>query len=371
MKYLNLFLGLLVVSNIWCGCIYQTEEDILVVDANTKNDSISIDDVFSKIEVIPLETADECLMSGVDKICDEGGFIYILDKRMYNILKFDATGAFIHKLNKKGVGPDCYSDIEDFFVDPSNLNISTLSAYGKYNIYDDKDSLIYSNRIRYQAVHYFFPINSDLLALSSLCKDGRLLIYSLKKNRILQDFKMSEEFLLCKTPYKSIQSPFRKVEGRLLFLSSIEKRIYEVMQDGKLKIESQFSFGKDDYDARKLPADEEIPYYSNENKGLKKIYCLSDYAETDNWIMLHYPYDYGFNTLFINKENKKQRYLFNKRNNVLIYYPFFVNRECLYSIVSLSDLKRIVKREWLSNATWEYLDSLPIDSNPLIIKYSF
>lgn len=371
-KILNMpapFFLLFVFAIIQYGCTQQHEKkNEMIVDANFDNSKTSIYDVFSKIEIIPLETKNESLINSVDKISIVGEHIYILDKKMYRILIFNSEGVLTGELSRRGDGPDCYPDLEDFYVDPKTLNISTLSAYGKYNVYDNKGLLVSHSQIPYQAVHYFFPINSDLTALYTKIKGGRLLIYSIKQNKIIKDIQMSEEFILRKTAYHCSQSPFREFNNELLFLAADQKNIYKVTKEGKIEELYSFHFGKNDYNTKNLPKDEPLPYYYSENKDLKKIYFLSDYAETKDWMMLYYMYDRNFNSLFISKKDKN-RFLFNKKNEIQIYYPFCVKEESIYSIIDMGDLRRIIKKEWMSETSWKKLDELSNEPNPIMIKY--
>ena len=64
--------------------------------------SIPTEKLFSKIEVIPLETQEESIIRSIDKIMEYQSCIYILDRRQKAVLIFDGHGKFISKINSIG-----------------------------------------------------------------------------------------------------------------------------------------------------------------------------------------------------------------------------------------------------------------------------
>lgn len=341
------------------------------VDADMDTSNSSIDDVFSHVSVIPLETQDNCLISSVKKLICDSLNIYVFDQKSQQIYLFDSIGNFKMKLDKMGEGPDSYNALEDFDVDVEKNNISVLSSYGQYKVYNYQGDLLSSARIPYQAVHYFSSLSTDLTALYTYINDGRLLIYSLSKNEIVKEYVMSKNFVTLKTPYNSIQSPFRKYNDKLYFIASDKKKIYHVLENGEIEVVYSFKFGENDYDVNELPNDQSNSFYINENRSLEKIYCLSDFAEVSNWYMLYYMYKHSLNTLFISKDSMTKRVLYNKKNRIRIYYPFFVDNTGVYSIVMVSDAKQIIKHDWLSKDEWNLINCLSSDANPIVIKYHF
>lgn len=341
------------------------------VNADMDTNDSSISDVFSHVSVIPLETKDSCLISSVKKLICDSLAIYVFDQKSQQIYSFDSDGNFRMKLDKMGEGPDSYNALEDFNVNFKTNDIAVLSSYGQYKVYNDKGNLLSFARIPYQAVHYFSSLSTDLIALYTYINDGRLLIYSLSKNKIVKEYVMSRDFVTLKTPYNCIQSPFHMYDNNLYFLASDQKTVYHVLENGKIEKIYSFKFGENDYDVNSLPDNESNSFYINENRKLEKIYCLSDFVEVRNWFMLYYMYKHSLNTLFISKENMSDRVLFNKNNRIRIYYPFYVDDIALYSIVMVSDAKQIIKRDWLSENEWDMINSLSPDANPVIIKYYF
>ena len=63
------------------------------------------DEIFSKAEIILLETVDSSLIAWMQKIYLVDDHYYIFDFWFQNLLVFDQKGQFIRKVGKRGDGP--------------------------------------------------------------------------------------------------------------------------------------------------------------------------------------------------------------------------------------------------------------------------
>lgn len=114
---------------------------------------------------IPLETKKESLIKEIKKIVVEKNKIFILSDGK-SILIFDIKGNFIGKVNRNGRGPQEYTNIVSFLVDPVSENICILSSQGVFE-YDIKGNFIY----KIDKIPEATPINSFLKV-----KDGVFLV---------------------------------------------------------------------------------------------------------------------------------------------------------------------------------------------------
>lgn len=81
----------------------------------------------ANIEYIPLQTTESSLMGNIRrKIVNTDDRIYIIN--VDEILCFDTDGIFLMKLQRKGRGPEEYTDIADFDVSPDNKIMTILSS---------------------------------------------------------------------------------------------------------------------------------------------------------------------------------------------------------------------------------------------------
>lgn len=106
------------------------KKDYPVLKVSLESTAVSLDSVFSHLELIPLETNDSCLLIGIDKlICFEERF-YVLDLQRPALYIFSKSGNFIQQISRKGNGPGEYNMIYDFYVDENERKIGLLSPYG-------------------------------------------------------------------------------------------------------------------------------------------------------------------------------------------------------------------------------------------------
>ena len=68
----------------------------------TENQSVSVFDVFSEVQVIKLETTEDNLITDIRRIEYFNSRYYILDERSQQIFCFDEEGNFVFKINSQG-----------------------------------------------------------------------------------------------------------------------------------------------------------------------------------------------------------------------------------------------------------------------------
>ncbi|HEX3009947.1 MAG TPA: 6-bladed beta-propeller, partial [Bacteroidales bacterium] len=72
--------------------------------------------MFSKIEMIPLETSPNCLIKSIDKKVFFRGRYYLMDRYELSVLVFDEKGKFCFKIKNVGEGPGEYTMLHDFGI---------------------------------------------------------------------------------------------------------------------------------------------------------------------------------------------------------------------------------------------------------------
>ena len=104
-------------------------------------------DYFLSIELIPLETNDECLIDNWDFtsmahiILLNDDFIFFNSKR--NLYTFDYTGKFLHQIGEIGQGPRDFLRLYDFFLNKDEPTIF-ISDVHKVLEYDFHGNFIHS-----------------------------------------------------------------------------------------------------------------------------------------------------------------------------------------------------------------------------------
>ena len=106
------------------------DSKILSVDISNIKE-VSFFELFSKIELIPLETTDKSLIKDIEKIVFFDNKYFILDYRNAEILVFNLSGKYLHKISEKVNGPNQYFNIGDFYIDELNKTINILAPVNK------------------------------------------------------------------------------------------------------------------------------------------------------------------------------------------------------------------------------------------------
>ena len=89
----------------------------ITLKVNLKGDTVKFGDLFSKMEIIPLETLDSCLIMNIEKIELHNNQLFIFDNLRPALYVFDKKGKYIKQIGKKGEGPDEFQVITDVFID--------------------------------------------------------------------------------------------------------------------------------------------------------------------------------------------------------------------------------------------------------------
>ena len=127
----------------FCSCNQEQKPDNLalkgVIYDSTKVDTIHIDVeeierrieenhlVKENVEIIPLETKEECLVGEINKLHFDGERFYVFDRHIAKkLFVFDKNGKFLFQIGKQGKGPSEYSSINDIMVYPHKNQVDLL-----------------------------------------------------------------------------------------------------------------------------------------------------------------------------------------------------------------------------------------------------
>jgi hypothetical protein len=110
--------------------------DIETIPIDIQGDmTLKLSDIAESVELIPLETTREGLLTGIRKIIIRNDKYYIKSGVVNSrLLAFDEGGRFLFKIDRRGQGPGDYIDMRDFtLTDNSDIKMVT---YGKVLTYD-------------------------------------------------------------------------------------------------------------------------------------------------------------------------------------------------------------------------------------------
>ena len=233
---------LLFLAILGSGCSNTTLGDFIDL---TRRDSVSITDFVDSIDVVQLESNSQCFIRDINKLIFYEDNFYILDSRQQALLCFSNMGEFKYKIHSVGRGPEEYSLLDDFNIDPYNKHLMLLNPFGEILYYDLEGNFIEkvvlpSECKAYNEVH---AINRDTLLFVTLT-DFHLVYYSSSSNKILK-----RELLI--DPRLRSMSPFGKMSryrDSTYYNSSVmsKNEIYNLSSDN-LSVDYIWNFGKLNY----------------------------------------------------------------------------------------------------------------------------
>lgn len=370
-KYIAFLLGSLLLYN--CNTDDPEKVYTISVDLN-ESSNVSIWDIFTKIELIPLETTELSLMKNIMKVIDYNDNYYVLDYRNAEILIFNSQGKFLHKISDKGVGPEEYINISDFEIDFGENKIVFLSPvnYSKYE-YDLKGDFIRTYKLPETPGAYksFLSLNKDTTVYFSFDLSNRIKLYSKKENKIIKEIFPEEENLLNNFSY--YEFPYLNY-----FFRSSSNTLYMFDIDGSIIQGYIWDFGVFNNTKKQLNNIKKIPFNEFADHFHKLI---------NSEIINHVPILHGGNSnylfiqiwrkgkhinIFHNKKNNKN-YVFEKTLENATFHPLTWNED--YVIGYYSDewgkIEETIPNEILDKDNLIIKNMRGEDDNPVLIKYYF
>jgi hypothetical protein len=108
-----------------------------IIKLNYSNDNkLSLTDVFEKIDIIPLETTDNSLLSYIPKIDIDDTILFIQNKHDKLVYVYDTAGNFKYKIGSLGQGPGEIWNPDVFALDKIKKEVWITNNYQKIFQYD-------------------------------------------------------------------------------------------------------------------------------------------------------------------------------------------------------------------------------------------
>ena len=111
------------------------ESNILTLEFPENSNNNLISENLSITNIVVLETVDASLVRHIKRIIKHDDKLIVLNSGK-EILIFNKEGKFLNKINKKGNGPNEYTNIIDITLDDNNENIIIYSDNFKLLVYD-------------------------------------------------------------------------------------------------------------------------------------------------------------------------------------------------------------------------------------------
>lgn len=134
MKCIFVFVKLVFVVLVFSCCTRPVKPIVDLIQINIDPDKIEnyidlsplLDD---SIDIIPLETADECLLSNIERLTFYKERIYVMDESRQNVFVFDEAGHYVGKIGRQGNGPGEYSAIMYYSIIGDSMLIQNQRGF--------------------------------------------------------------------------------------------------------------------------------------------------------------------------------------------------------------------------------------------------
>lgn len=379
---------LLLLTWILASCSSQTKETgDNVLKATLKETEVSLKDLFSRIEVIPLETNDTALMDHVHRIRKVNNKYYILNEdypgfTYINILVYDAEGNFLHTIGKKGQGPEEYPWlIYDMDIDAEKDLVYMMSPSGMLYLYRTDGSFVRKMNMPEGLIYHGLQfLNSNQLlswaggtdidndAMCVLDADSAKLIKGLWRDH--------------NDPNWDIIEFTYAYQDKIYFTPSIDRQVYEVTSDS-LRMAYEWDFGEDNYDASSvrsrlegLTIAEKDEKWNEMRKTGGVPYTLLKQGQTNKYYFTNVlgilgeidekGYAKNYFSLFYEKATGRSFY-FKKTTEGLAIRPDMTTEEALYQLIPTEDLELLLPV--LDETEKAKVMKRVEDDNPCLVKF--
>jgi hypothetical protein len=351
-----------------------TDQCLINIDQTMQ---VSIPDIFESVEVIQLETKEECLISTIQKVVFFNDRYYVLDDRQESLFCFDSSGKFLFKIAAKGEGPEEYLHLGYFNVDTYHNQLLILEPFGSLLSFDLEGRFLSKIKLPREIVAYneVYPLNKDTLVFLSITK-YELVFYSKDKNRIIDKRRYGMDGDIRSYIFVPSHKTY-EYNGSVFFSLPVTNKIIN-LSDNTLFL---WDFGNKNNTQKQidnlkelLKSEEETPkrdFVSEE----KLNYTIEHNFESNRYkISLLYPGNLRIKHIFFDKKTKTALVFDKTSENIrFILSDFYGESIIMYDHGWKSNpLLTYYSSDNLSEEQNRIINSHnPEEDNPFLVKYNF
>jgi hypothetical protein len=336
----------------------------------TRVSNVSMNDLYSWVELIPLETTDKSIIQEVNKLVYFENSFFILDENQNAVFIFDSCGKFLNKIQNIGNGPGEYSLLYDFDINYFTKNIELLNPRGELLIYNRNGSFVRSLKIPLRAPQKFIVLTEDIVLFYSLYDQNKLAYFSKDRDSIIKrDFEFPDVIL--NTPLiSSKSSPFNRCDSITTFFQGFSNEIFNIVNT-ELSFRFKWDFGKYNFSFSELVPNKPNNYYPNFLRSSKFVHSFNYYIENRRYVYTRFMYNKFWFTIILDKTKSEYRLVRKfKEQTVPPAFPSFFDKGILTTI-DPSQIQILVNESILDQKSKKIYNNLKLEDNPVIIKYHF
>lgn len=334
---------------VFISCSQNAKEGLdiptLEVDITTPKE-VTFDELFSKAELIPLETNDSCFIINIEKVIPYENKIMVFDNVKPVLYIFSDTGSFLKQISQKGNGPGEYQTFVDAYWDDSTKRLAVLVPFGYVLIYD-----IDGNYIGKQVL----PLKPNYFSLTKL-KDGEWVTWSCVEEEddgILVLDNSMQNIMYSTWNYDRIldmglTAPFYQYDGKTFFSTAYENIVY-TLDKNSLTPSYRWDFGDKNIKKNNLTKYSNIENSSARNKKILKDlsegvipFVMEKNNQNKKYYYVALRKGVGRHRAWINifqdKSNKKN-FVFERLSSFIPVQPVYFSDDYLITLVDMEHIE--------------------------------
>lgn len=320
------------------GCV--NGQKVVVSLEDLAGEHVSIHDVFSCVEYIPLERSPlSQLVPNGRYICAFGdSLIAVLDLFSdYSIRVFDDKGHFKTRISRQGRGEGRYGLAYDLLFDEPSGLLVVLDPTGKIIRYSVSEDFAFHDELSFlgpiKAAHNICKLSEDTYLLFSRSEKYQLYVASFMSGKTVPIRYGKPDWLMF-SPFMAASSPLYSFGGKAHYFSGIDGEVFTVDEHG-MRPYIRWNLG--DYQLREkaLPAGKSGGYYQElfTKSSYRYATQFSAMQETDRFVFAEFAFRNQRNLLIYDKEAKGVRTFHRTEEGVRIPLGHF-RGDTMYRIVS-------------------------------------
>lgn len=278
-----------------------TDLNKICIDPDTCRESFDMSTILSdSVDIIPLETNDNCLIGTIKKLRFTEDYIFISDAVTQQVLMFNRDGSFVQSIGKIGGGSHEYYQLGTFNINGDSIFIQDIASR-KYIVFD-YHKREYKEDIKYPYHHLELIIQGNTFyELSSYFKFEKgyynLFVQHLDQKTV--DFMLPFPERVNKTSnYFVLNRQMCRNKEQTLFYFPLNDTIYQ-LDDKGVKAAYEIQFTKRNITLEEKENVDDILLYAHQNgRILHPMYLL----QSDRFIMEAYTEGVEFRYLLFDKQ---------------------------------------------------------------------
>jgi hypothetical protein len=371
----NLILSVFIlIFSLSCKESSKTDEKTIKIDL-TKVDNPSCGDIFSKIEIIPLETSPNCLINGIEKNVFFRGRYYLMDRDELSVLVFDEKGKFCFKIKNIGEGPGEYTMLHDFEINRFTNQIEILTANPARIICFDLEGN-YLKEFRFPkgilSPTKFSTISKDSALIFCQTDSHRLFSFD-KKNVSIKDLNhhIPNPASLSFDPLPfGLYISFFGQNGQIIYHETLTNNVYRY-ENEQITLKYRWDFGKYNFDVDKLLKNQPTKYYIDLLENSNFAWHFYYNVENDKYIVTNFIFKKKAYCLFYNKTTKNYKLITGFKEGGFPPNSPITFDKGLIGIIHPTMITTFFPDGCLPAETQKKIESMDEENNPVLVKCYF